>query len=225
MQNKTTLRYHDTPTLFVHVQSCLTFCYPMDCSPPGSSDQGFLQPTILKWVAIPFFSGVLPNPEVKPESLMSHALQVDSLSSEPPVECPKFTYYTKRWQLCESTEMQDGITTLQIQFVNSYKIEHTHHQFSSVTRFFLTFCDPLDCSMPEFPIHHQLKLMSIESVMPFNHLIVYQPLLLLPSIFPSINVFSNESVLHIRWPNYWSFSFSISPSNEYSGLISLGLTG
>ena len=63
------------------------------------------------------------------------------------------------------------------------------------------------------------KLMSIESVMPFNHLILCRPLLLLPSIFPSIRVFSNESILHIRWPKYWSFSFSISSSSEYSGLI------
>ena len=65
-----------------------------------------------------------------------------------------------------------------------------------------------------------LKLMSIESAMPSNHLILCHPLLLPPSIFPSIRVFSSESVLHIRWPKYWSFSFSISPSNEYSGLIS-----
>ena len=64
------------------------------------------------------------------------------------------------------------------------------------------------------------KLMLIESVMPSNHRIICQPLLLLPSIFPSIRVFSNESVLHIRWPKYWSFSFSIIPSKEYSGLIS-----
>ena len=65
-----------------------------------------------------------------------------------------------------------------------------------------------------------LKLMSTESVMPCNHLILCRPHLLLPSIFPSIGVFSNESVLCIRWPKYWSFSFSISPSNKYSGLIS-----
>ena len=65
-----------------------------------------------------------------------------------------------------------------------------------------------------------LKLMSIDSVMPSNHLILYCLPLLLPSIFPNIRVFSNESVLHIRWPKYWSFSFSISPSSEYSGLIS-----
>ena len=64
------------------------------------------------------------------------------------------------------------------------------------------------------------KLMAIESVMPSNHLILCRPLLLPPSIFPSNRVFSNESVQHIRWPNYWSFSFSISPSSEYSGLIS-----
>ena len=64
------------------------------------------------------------------------------------------------------------------------------------------------------------KLMSIESVMPSNHLILCRPLLLLPSIFPSIRVFSSESVLHIRWPEYWSFNFITSPSNEYSGLIS-----
>ena len=64
------------------------------------------------------------------------------------------------------------------------------------------------------------KLMSIESVMPSNHVILCHPLLLLPSVFPRIRVFSNESVLRIRWPKYWSFSFSVSPSNEYSGLIS-----
>ena len=70
-----------------------------------------------------------------------------------------------------------------------------------------------------------LKLMFIESVMPSSHLILCHPCLLPPSIFPSIRVFSNESVLHIRWPKDWSFSFSINPSKEYSGLISLGWTG
>ena len=70
------------------------------------------------------------------------------------------------------------------------------------------------------PFRSLLKLMSIESVMPSNHLILCCPLLLLPSIFPRIRVFSNESVLHIKWPKYWSFSFNISPSNEQLGLIS-----
>ena len=79
--------------------------------------------------------------------------------------------------------------------------------------------------MPGLPVHHLLpellKLMSIESVMPSNHLIPCHPLLVLSSIFPRIRVSSKESVLHIRWPKYWSFNFSISSSNEYSGLISL----
>ena len=78
--------------------------------------------------------------------------------------------------------------------------------------------------MPGLPVHHQLpdtpKLMCTESVMPSNHLILCRPFLLLPAIFPSIRVFSNESALHIRWPKYWSFSFNISPSNEHPGLIS-----
>ena len=84
----------------------------------------------------------------------------------------------------------------------------------------LTLCDPGDCSTPNFSISQTLLgLISIESMMSSNHLILCRPLLLLPLVFPSIRVFSNESALHIRWPKYWSFSFSISP-NEYSGLIS-----
>ena len=94
---------------------------------------------------------------------------------------------------------------------------------SSVAQSCPTLCNPMDYSTPAFPVHHQLlellKLTSIESVMPSSHLILCHPLLL-PSVSPSIRVFSNESVLHIKWPKYWSFSFSISPSNEYSGLIS-----
>ena len=88
----------------------------------------------------------------------------------------------------------------------------------------LTLCNPMDCSVPGSSVLHYppglFKLMSIELVMPSNHFILCCPLLLLPSIFPSIRVFSNESVLCIRWPKYWSFSFSIRPSSEYSGLIS-----
>ena len=91
----------------------------------------------------------------------------------------------------------------------------------SVTQQCLILCDPMDCSMLGFPVLHHLKLMSIESVMLSNHLILCRPLLLLPSILPSISVFSKESLLYIRWPKYWSFCFSISPSSEYSGLISL----
>ena len=81
--------------------------------------------------------------------------------------------------------------------------------------------DPWACPILELALSWSLlKLMSIELLMPFSHLILCCPLLLLPSIFPRIRVFSNESTLHIRWPKYWSFSFNVSPSNEHPGLIS-----
>ena len=96
---------------------------------------------------------------------------------------------------------------------------------SSVAQLCPTLCHPMDRSTPGFPVHQSLlKLMSIRWVMASNHLILCHPLLLPPSILRSIRVFSNESVVHIKWAKYWSFSFSISPSNEYSGLIPLGLT-
>ena len=98
-----------------------------------------------------------------------------------------------------------------------------YYQFSSVTQWFLTLCNPMDCGTPGYSVHHQL----LEFTQPHVHQVsdVIQPshphALLLPSwIFPSVRVFSNESVLRIRWPKYWSFSFSINPSNEYSELIS-----
>ena len=97
------------------------------------------------------------------------------------------------------------------------------HQFRLVAQSCPTLCNPMDRSTPGLPVHHQLleftQTHSTESVMASSHLILCHPLLL-PSIFPSIRVFSNESALSIRWPKYWSFSFSISPSNENPGLIS-----
>ena len=95
-------------------------------------------------------------------------------------------------------------------------------QFSSVAQSCPTLCDPMDRSTPGLPTNSRssLKLMSVKSVMPSNHLILCHPFLLTPSIFPSIKVFSSESAIPIRWPQYWSFSFNIIPSNEYSGLIS-----
>ena len=128
---------------------------------------------------------------------------------------------------CAGTWM--NVESVILSEVGQTQKEKYHSQFSSVAQSCLTLCDPMHCSTPGLPVHHQLpellKLMSIESVMPSNHLILCRPLLLLPSIFPSIRVFSNESILHIRWPKYWSFSFIISPSNEYSVLISLRMDG
>ena len=93
----------------------------------------------------------------------------------------------------------------------------------SVTQSCLTLCDPMYRSTPGSPVLHYsqslLRFMSIESMMPCNHLVLCRPLLLLPLIFPSIRVISNKSALSIRWPKYWSFGFSIHPSNEYLELI------
>ena len=96
-------------------------------------------------------------------------------------------------------------------------------QFSSFTQLCATLCAPMDSGQASLSIASSRSLFPffpIESVMPSNHLILYCPLLLLPSIFPSIRVFSNQSVFCIRWPKYWSFSFNISPSSEHPGLMS-----
>ena len=107
----------------------------------------------------------------------------------------------------------------------SWKMYFYHFiQFSSVAQLCLTLCDPIDCSIPGLPVHHQLPEFAqthvhwVGDAIQLSHPL--SSLLLPPSIFPSIRVFSNESVLPIRWPRYWSFSFSISPSSEHSGLIS-----
>ena len=110
-------------------------------------------------------------------------------------------------------------TSLPIHYFNIFKLSSKPKfdkvQFSSFAQLCLTLCDPMNCSTPGLPVHP-----FIESVMPSSHLILCRPLLLLPPIPPSIRVFSNESTLHMRWPKYWSFNFSIIPSKEHIGLIS-----
>ena len=108
--------------------------------------------------------------------------------------------------------------------VSPVKIRHNTkllHKLSSCAQSCPTFCDPVDCSTPSFPAHHQLPKLTQTHLhqVSDHHLILCGPLLLLSSIIPSI-ILSSEAVLHLRWPKYWSFSFNISPSNEYSGLIS-----
>ena len=117
------------------------------------------------------------------------------------------------------------MTGLQGKRKKSFRLLSSVQSLTRVQLFVTPWTATCQASLSITSFQSLLKLMSIESVMPSNHLILCRPLLLRPSIFPSIRVYSNESVLHIRWPKYWSFSFSISPSNEYSGLISLGLTG
>ena len=106
----------------------------------------------------------------------------------------------------------------------SQKWTQNESQFSSVAKSCPTLCNPwtaaCQASLSITNSQSLLKIMSFESVMPCNHIILCRPLLLLPSIFPSIRVFSYEAALHIRWPKYWSFSFNISPSSEHPGLIS-----
>ena len=106
-------------------------------------------------------------------------------------------------------------------FINLNQI-YMSAQFSTVVQSCLTICDPMDCSMPGFPVNYQVPELAqthVHQVSDTIQPILCDPLLLPPSIFPSIRVFSYESVLRIRWPEYWCFSFSISPSNEYSELI------
>ena len=118
------------------------------------------------------------------------------------------------------------IITIHSHLQNQHRHHYHHHRqsVSSVAQSCPTLHDPVNNSMPGLPVHHNSwsppKPMSIESVMPSNNLILCHPLFLLPSIFSSIRVFSNESALHIRWSKDWSFSFNISPSNEHPGLIS-----
>ena len=124
------------------------------------------------------------------------------------------------YPLAANSKSLSPLSPISPQFV----IVRTISQFSSIAQSCLTLCDPMNHSTLGLPVHHQiqssLRLTSIESVMPSSHLILCRPLLLLPPIPPSIRVFSNESTLHIRWPKYWSFSFSIIPSKEIPGLIS-----
>ena len=119
---------------------------------------------------------------------------------------------------------QSSIAAVRINELNVCGKSSLTVQFSSVTQSCLTLWDPMNCSMPGLPVHHQLpeftQTMSIELVMPSSYLILCHPLLLQPPIPPSIRVFSDESALFIRWPKYWSFSFNISRSNEHPGLIS-----
>ena len=120
--------------------------------------------------------------------------------------------------------LADALLTNHLRLISSSVIRHIDISSVQLLNSVLLFATPWtaahQASLSITNSWSLLKFMSIELVMPSNHLILCHPLLLLPSVFPSIKVFSNESVLRIRWPKYWSISFSISPSNEYSGLIS-----
>ena len=161
-------------------QLCLTLCYPMDCSLPGSSVHG--------------------DSSGRNSGVGCHALL-------------QRIFPTQGWTQI-SCLAADSVTVWPNSSVSSVQL------LSPVQLFATPWPAECQASLSITNSQKLLKLMFIESVTPSNHLILCHPLLLLPSILPSIRVFSNESVLHMRWPKYWSFSFSISPSNEHSGLIS-----
>ena len=197
-----------------HVQ----LCDPMDCSPAGSSVHGISEARILEWVTISFSRGSSP-PRIEPGSPYCRQI-LDQLSHQR----LQSMGLRKRVGRDLVTKQQHIVRRGEVLPTADLKVKESagnlHPSVSSVMSDSLR---PHGLQHARLPCPSPtpgslLKLMSIESVMPFNHLILCHPLLLLPSIFPSIRVFSNESVLHIRWPKYWSFS--ISPSNEYSGLIS-----
>ena len=168
----------------------------MDCSLPGSSVHGILQARILEWVAMSSSRGS-SQPRMESMSLLSPAL------------AGRFFTTSTTWEV--------PISGIEFSSVQS---------LSQVWLFATPWTAARQGSLSITNSWSPPKLMSIESVMPSNNLILCCPLLLLPSIIPSIRVFSNESALHIRWPKYWSFSFTISPSNEplgWTGWISLQL--
>ena len=182
------------------------------------------------WSRFPFpSSGDLPDPGIKTGS---PTLQADSLPSEPSrstctLRKPKLkkihvhNHHCSTITIATTWKHQSVLTNEWIKNMwYTYTIKYSV-QFSSVTQSCPTLCNPMNLSTPGFPVHQQLllKLMSIESAMLSSHLILCRPFLLLPPIPPSIRIFSNESTLHMMWPKYWSFSLSISPSNEHPWLI------
>ena len=208
-------------------QSCMTLCHSMDCSPPGSSVQGVLQARILEWVAMPSSRGSSqPRDQIQVSCIAGGFFTVWAIREALLVACyafsPKNRPFGQMFFPCSERFWAVKITDEYRHFQQCRNIEKLSSvQLLSHVRLFATpWTAAHQVSLSITNSWSLLKLMSIELVMPYNHLILCRPLLLLPSIFPSIRVFSSESVLRIRWPEYWSFSFSISPSNEYSGLIS-----
>ena len=198
-------------------QLFLTLCDPSDCIPAGSSVHGLSQARILEWYCsgLSFLSpGDLPEPGIE---FGSPALQADSLLSERGGQSTIHAEVIEQSQKRRpSTQPSDHLAWAKEK--NNNYLRSSIQLLSRVWLFVTPWTAAGRASLSITNSQSLLKLMSITSVMPSNHLILCCPLLLLPSILPSIMVFSNESVLHLRWPKYWSFSFS--PSNEYSGLTS-----
>ena len=197
-------------------QSCQTLCHHMDCSIPGFPVLHHLPElaqTHVPWVSDDIQpSHPLLSPSPPAFNLSQHQGLLQRVGSSHQVA----KLLVLQLQISPSNEYS-GLISFRIDWFDLFAVP-----FSSVTQLCPTICSPMDCSTlgwpaPPTPTNswRLLKLMSTELVMTFNHLILCCPLLLPPSIFPSIRIFWNEPFLHIKWPKYWSFSFSISPTNEY----------
>ena len=168
------------PSLVLVAQSSPTLCDSMDCSRPGSSVYGILQARILEWVAIPLFQR-LSQPRDQTQVSLTGG--------------PFFTIWASTWLTPLATNSHRSVSSVQL--------------LSHVQLFATPWIAARQASLSITNFRSSLRLTSIESVMPSSHLILCRPLLLLPPIPPSIRDFSNESTLHLRWPKYWSLSFSI----------------
>ena len=207
-----------------------TLCDPMDCSPPGSSVHAILQARTLEWVAIPVSSSrhrgqYMPRSWEKIELGEFQDQKDDWIISS----WEQGARGRERWARTgearkDQTTGAPGATARVSWFIpwegKSTKWFSSVQSLSHVRLFATLWTAAHQASLSITNSRSSPKLMSTESVMPSSHLILCCPLLLLPSDFPSIRVFPNESALCMRWPRYWSFSFNISPSNEYPGLIS-----
>ena len=179
------------------LQSCPTLCDPIDGSPPGSPIPGILQARTLEWVAMTFSNAWKWKGKGK---LLS-----------------RVRLFLTPWTAAYQAPASMGFSRQEDW--SGVPLPSPVQLLSSVQFFATLWIAARQASLSITNSRSLLKLMSIESVMPSNHLILCHPLLLLPSIFPSIRVFSSESVLCIRWPKYWHVSFSIRPFNEYSECI------
>ena len=210
-------------------QSCPTLCYPIDWNLPAPLSMGFFRKEY--WSVLPFPPpGDLPNPGIKPKFPVSFAFTNVFLTYLATWEVHRRInnkyFFFKRQKKPKKKPDIYCLTFSNFQNLSAKYLAILGIQFSTVqslSRVWL-FATPwtaaCQSSLSITNSHSLPKFMLIESVMPSSHLIFCCPLLLPPSVFPSIRVFSNESAVSIRWPKYWSFSFSISPSNEYSGLTS-----
>ena len=191
--------------------------WPLDCTFQVPLSIGFPRQKYLSGLIFPTLED-LPNPCIKTVSSASPALQVDSLPLCYLGSPFLFSRSGQRYWI-SNMETGDGPGTETVLLISSVQL------LSHVWLFVTPWTAARQASLSITKSQRLLKLMFIELVLPSNCLILCRPLLILPSIFPSIRILSNESVLPIRWAKYWSFSFSISPSSEYSGLISLQSKG